>query len=136
MLTKNYKTVHVDGVYITNYVKTLVRIYFDDSFDTSLKVPSGSPTEVTYGATSESLAIEWQQPTCGSRGGNILGYRYSLMDRAGGFIIEEGTTNETSVDITGLEPCGEYQFGVYAMTGIGRGPETASIDMDTDAVGK
>ncbi|XP_072016302.1 receptor-type tyrosine-protein phosphatase T-like [Amphiura filiformis] len=100
---------------------------------TSETTPTGAPENVTYEATSESLSVSWLQPPCGFRGGRIVSYQYTLVDNSDGNRIENDTT-ETSVDVSGLEPCGSYQFDVYAKTAIDRGPQTEIINIETNAV--
>ena len=97
--------------------------------------PSASPQLLTYTATPQSLEVSWTEPPCGSRGGDILDYRYQFMDLSeGNEIVNE--TKQKSIEFTGLVPCGSYEFSVSAKTFVGAGPESDVLPMETEAVGK
>lgn len=98
-------------------------------------MPSGPPRGIDFESTSQSLSISWQQPECGSRGGAIIGYIYSLTDTITG-VVDNGETQQTNIEKINLVPCSIYEFSIEALTMIGSGPMSDVLIMETEPVGE
>ena len=88
----------------------------------TFSAPSATPANLLQSAsTTDTISITWGEVPCGSRGGEILQYRYQLKQNAD--LITHGMTSNMSVVIGGLEPCMTYSFSVSAVNSAGKGPD-------------
>ncbi|XP_038066637.1 receptor-type tyrosine-protein phosphatase mu-like [Patiria miniata] len=79
--------------------------------------PLVSPGFISSSATTDSITWTWNPIPCGSRGGNITGYKTSLTGGPVG--IDTRYVSTTSVTHTGLRPCTNYTLSVRAYTSVG-----------------
>ena len=96
------------------------------SFFLVLQVPSGYPTNIMINDTTveRQLSFYWDQPTCGQRNGQVIGYDYAFgLDIANGNAMYGWTDEQNRVaTFTELEHYTVYQFQVRANTSVGAGP--------------
>ncbi|XP_038066583.1 angiopoietin-1 receptor-like [Patiria miniata] len=101
-------------------------------FTTGETVPQIPPEFKSSSATTDSITWTWNPIPCGSRGGNITGYRTRLF-RPDGLLGKRGDLT-TSVTYTGLEPCTNYTLAVQAYTSEGGGPSVTLHQQTATAV--
>ncbi|XP_072048542.1 receptor-type tyrosine-protein phosphatase F-like [Amphiura filiformis] len=130
-------TVEIDGlqshstyqvyVYPMNDFGTGEERQLEDS--TKDSAPSGKPEKLTVVEIGKTfLSYEWDQPQCGSRNGIISLYKYTLTPG------EEGSIDETSVNMTNLTPCTLFTFSILAINDQGEGP-SRSVERATKSDG-
>jgi hypothetical protein len=91
-------------------------------------VPSGQPSNVVVKAiTSNSLSVVWDPPPLENQNGEIRGYMvlYGVADSTG--VSWNLTTNETSVELSGLMIFTSYMVRVRAFTDVGFGPYSDEV---------
>ena len=94
--------------------------------------PSGIPLNLTgSNSSSTSLYISWSLPNVQDRNGIILGYNISYTS---GSIVNNTSTSETFINITGLMIYTQYDISVAAYTSVGTGPADY-ITVRTDSSG-
>ena len=97
-----------------------------------LTAPSGIPLILTgSNSSSTSLYISWSLPNVQDRNGIILGYNISYTS---GSIVNNTSTSETFINITGLMIYTQYDISVAAYTSVGTGPADY-ITVRTDSSG-
>ena len=95
--------------------------------------PSGIPLILTgSNSSSTSLYISWSLPNVQDRNGIILGYNISYTS---GSIVNNTSTSETFINITGLMIYTQYNISVAAYTSAGTGP-AVYITVRTDSARK
>ncbi|XP_038066663.1 angiopoietin-1 receptor-like [Patiria miniata] len=101
------------------------------SVPTGTKEPSAPPQQVTVTSTAKrSLTFSWNQPACGSRGGIITGYTYTLSGPGSQLILDVSTAEQVEID--GLIPFTDYSFQVAANNSVGFGPYSGVVVQRTD----
>ncbi|XP_022109721.1 tyrosine-protein kinase Mer-like [Acanthaster planci] len=94
--------------------------------------PTGPPTMVRVAsACPRSLTFTWSPPSCGDRGGTILGYDYQLNNRSG--TADQGTAQVT---VNELLPFTSYSFRVAARNNVGPGPYSQTVTTMTLEAGQ
>ncbi|XP_022097246.1 receptor-type tyrosine-protein phosphatase alpha-like [Acanthaster planci] len=85
--------------------------------------PNGPPTMVRVSSIGpHSLTFTWSPPSCGDRGGTILGYDYQLNNRSG--TTDQGTAQVT---VNELLPFTNNSFRVAARNNVGPGPYSQTV---------
>ena len=73
---------------------------------------------VSYTSTADSLRFVWKELSCESLHGVFDRYEYELYDTTGGGRTVQDRTpiRGNNVQITGLDACTEYRFGIRVVT--------------------
>ena len=99
-------------------------------------VPTGHPQDFSIEVlSSRSAILSWIPPLTEQQNGVIIRYAVTVL------VYESGTDYEllsasTGVRIDTLEPNTMYGFSVAAMTRIGRGPFTSTVNVTTPQEGR
>ena len=112
---------------------------FDSQSDFSfLQEPQVSPDNVLSSVDgTDTLTFIWDQIPCGNRSGDIVQYRYQLLNKADNTIsVDTVLAPKTNITIPGLDPCTTYSFRVSAETNGGSGPYSDDVISTTDTAGK
>ena len=99
-------------------------------------VPSGSPHNILVpSVTSTSVRVVWESPLIQERNGKIVGYTLEVT-RIGTGSVYQLTSDEASLNITGLAPFTKYSIVIAARTAIGTGPFSVVITVCTEEDGE
>ena len=97
-------------------------------------VPESPPGNLGVDNTiPQQLTYEWTELPEEDRNG-IIHYEYSLSEDVVN-MLEEGSTNLTSITFMELPHYTEYAFRVRATTSVGEGPWSATVRTTTRAIG-
>ncbi len=102
----------------------------------SISGPQAAPTFDRSDVTAESIGITWNPIPCGSRRGNITGYRAELYLAGQTQLQQFVGTRTTSAQFEGLSPCTLYTIVVNTLgasegTSFEREETTHTIGMYT-----
>ncbi|XP_038056405.1 receptor-type tyrosine-protein phosphatase T-like [Patiria miniata] len=97
---------------------------------TSSKAPQAPPSNVEFfNSTDESVSFQWDEVSCGSRGGVVSLYMFNLSTA---FDFMSGSSYEMSVRIDdAILPCTDYTLQVAALTTYGPGPYSNRTSVTT-----
>ena len=88
-----------------------------------LTAPSGAPSNVTYEFLNDTmLNFYWDQPACGSRGGEISAYDYAFGLDGGQTTYNSTDPDNRIVTFYDLDYFKDYKFEIRANTSAGAGP--------------
>ena len=94
--------------------------------------PSGPPQNIIFNAASHSITLFWSPPIVSQQNGVITRYFIACISKSGNI---DRNTNNTSLNITGLEPFTNYTCFLNAATVVGGGP-VAVIQIMTNMYSK
>ena len=87
------------------------------------------------GLTSDSVSLSWSPPPFEDQNGIIQQYILVFTHNQTGYIFEV-SSDDTSINVSGLTPFTTYICAVAAQTIPGTGPYTAEITFDLPEGGK